>query len=60
MDLMYYYQRVPFLFLFPAFLAEAWYERELRLPRLGWRLRLGPLFLVAIASGMLLTPIMLA
>jgi len=60
MDLMYYYQRLPFLFMFSSFLVEWSQDRELRLPRLGWRIPLGPVLLAAVASGILLTPIVLA
>jgi 4-amino-4-deoxy-L-arabinose transferase-like glycosyltransferase len=60
MDLMYYYQRVPFLFVFASFLVEGGQDWSLRVPVLGWRLALGPVLLAAVGSGVLLTPWVLA
>jgi len=60
MDLMYYYQRVPFLFVFASFLVERAQGRRVSLPGLGPVIPLGPVLLLAVASGVLLTPVMLA
>jgi len=60
MDLMYYYQRVPFLVVFAAFLVERAEGRRLRLPGLGRGISLEPVLLLAVASGVLLTPVLLA
>lgn len=60
MDLMYYYQRVPFLVVFAAFLVERAGGRRLRLPGPGRGMPLEPVLLLAVASGALLTPVMLA
>jgi hypothetical protein len=60
MDLMYYYQRVPFLFVFASFLVDRAQGRHMPLPGLGRRIPLGPLLLLAVASGVVLTPVLLA
>jgi hypothetical protein len=45
MDLMYYYQRVPFVYVFAAFLLNDSYRWPVAIPLLNKRLPLGPTLL---------------
>ena len=45
MDLMYYYQRVPFLYVFVASLGEAGHHWSVTIPFIGFRVPFGPALL---------------